>query len=220
MYTNDAQTGLRRWSTYLGPSSNQTATYGMSFDGTYIWTALGNLDKKSYLTLDGTKRCDSMWIKVNAWTGEIADIIPVPCSRASADCPDIVADPFLMVYYPTNILDFSNRGPEKAGAAVACPTTDPLDARQGSFGATAVGPVITTNHLMLAGSFSGHMHAYDLKGNYVASLSQCNTGIVFGGASASLMDDGSTLLSWGCGYGTGPYPATFGDNELKMIRVK
>jgi hypothetical protein len=219
MYANDAQTGLRRWSTYLGPSSNQTATYGMSFDGKYIWTALGNLDKKSYLTLDGTKRCDSMWIKVDAWTGVIADIIPVPCSRASSECPDIVPDPFLMVYYPTNILDFSNRGTEKAAPAVSCPTTDPLDSRQGSFGAIAVGPVITTNNLMLAGSFSGHMHAYDLHGKYIYSLPQCDTGIVFGGASASLMTDGSMLVSYGCGYGTGPYPAEFGDSQLKMFRI-
>ncbi len=219
LYSNDVTTGARKWSTYLGPSSNQTATYGMSFDGWSIWLTLGNLDKKSYLTLDGTKRCDSMWVKVNAWTGEIDNIIPVPCSRASSECGVIVPDPFLEVYYTADILDFSNRGTEKAGAAVYCPTTAVGDLRQGEFGATAVGPVITTTDLMFAGSYSGHMHAYDLNGNYVTSLSQCETGIVWGGASISKLTNGRTLLSWGCGHGTGNIPATFGDSQVKMLSV-
>jgi hypothetical protein len=219
LYSNTVNDGSRQWITYLGPTSNATATYGMSFDGTNIWVTIGNLDKKSYLTLDGVKRCDSFWAKVNAWTGVLEDIIPVPCSRASVDCPAIVPDPWLTGFFPTNVLDFSNRGHARNGSAVRCPTTSPTDDRQGAFGATAVGSIITTNKLMFAGSFSGHMHVYGLDGNYIASLEQCATGIIFGGASIAKLNDGKTLLSYGCGYGNGPYEGRFGDNRIIMLQV-
>jgi hypothetical protein len=218
LYSVDVLTGIKQWTTYIGPSSNATATYGLSFDGNSVWFALGNLDKKSYLTLNGVRRCDSMWAKVNAWTGEIQEIIPVPCSRASTDCPAIVPDPYLADSFPADILDFSNRGTAKNGSALYCPTSAP-DLRLGAFGATAVGSVITTNKLMLAGSFSGHMHVYNHDGGYITSLAQCDSGIVFGGASISKLENGRTLLSWGCGYGTGPYPAAFGDSELRVLSV-
>jgi hypothetical protein len=218
LYSVDAETGLKKWTTYIGPSSNSTATYGLSFDGNSVWFALGNLQKKSYLTLSGVKRCDSMWAKVNAWTGEIQQIIPVPCSRASNDCPAIVPDPFLDGLFPANVLDFSNRGTEKNASAMFCPSSAP-DLRVGAFGATAVGSVITTNNLMFAGSFSGHMHAYDHSGNYITSLAQCDSGIVYGGASIAKLANGRTILSWGCGYGTGPYLHEFGDSKLRVMQV-
>ncbi len=220
LYSNDAQTGDKQWTTYIGPSSNETATYGLSFDGNSIYFALGNLEKKSYLTLSGVKRCDSMWVKVNAWTGQIQNIIPVPCSRASADCvADIIPDPFLAGIIDPLFLTFADRGTERAAAAVYCPTTDVTDLRQGAFGATAVGSVITTNKLMLAGSFSGHMHVYGHRGNYITSLAQCDTGIVFGGASIAQLNNGQVVAAWGCGYGTGPYLGSFGDDELRIMRV-
>lgn len=218
LYSVEVETGIKKWTTYIGPSSNETATYGLSFDGNNVWFALGNLQKKSYLTLSGTKRCDSMWVKVNAWNGVIEQIIPVPCSRASADCPAIVPDPYLAGIFPASVLDFSNRGTEKNGSAVACPSTAP-DLRVGAFGATAVGSVITTNNLMFAGSFSGHMHVYDHSGSYITSLAQCDSGIVFGGASIAKISYGRTILSWGCGYGTDQYLQTFGDSELRVMLV-
>lgn len=218
LYSNIVLTGQLVWYVYLGPSSNKTATYGLSFDGKSIWVTVGNLDKKSYLTLDGTKRCDSMWIKVNAWTGVIEDIIPVPCSRASQDCPAIVADPYLTGdFFSESVLMFVNRGTEKFAAAVACPVTSNADIRKGSFGATAVAPIITTNNLMFAGSFTGHLHAYTLAGEYVASLSQCETGIIYGGASISKLLDGKVLLAYGCGYGAYGYPITVGGDQVKTL---
>ena len=226
LYSNDATSGSRVWTTYLGPSSNETSTFGMSFDGSHIFLPLGNLQKKNYLTLSGVLRCDSMWVKVDAWTGEISEVVPVPCSRSSAECialngDEITPDPALSGYFSANILNYGNRGTQKNGDAMPCFQSEiPADIRDtAQYGAIAVGPVITNGKYMFAGSFTGHVHVYQKSNMHkITSLERCSTGVVFGGPSLFKMASGENFISYGCGYGSEYIPASLGDNEVMLLR--
>lgn len=226
LYFNEGSiSGKLIWSTYIGPANNNSKdiNYGISFDGQKIYVTVSNLDKKSYLTLNGVLRCDSFWAAVDATSGTIDWISPTPCSRASSECPAIVPDPWLLQAgnFPLSVLDFSNRGPIKYGDAVKCFGNQTIDSRNvPSIGSTAIGPVVTVPGFMFGGSFSGHMHVLDSSnGNLVTSLSRCTTGIVYGGASVGVMKNNEKIITWGCGYGTDGYPSTFGSTEVKVLRV-
>lgn len=227
LYANEIGTsgGAPLWTTYIGPSGNNNTDNGISFDGQNVYFAVSNTDKKSYLTMDGTLRCDSFWASVNAWTGKINWIEPTPCSRASSECPAIVADPWLLAAgtFSAATLTFADRPTQKNGAAVTCFGTPAEDFRNTpSIGSIAIGPVVTTTNLVFAGSFSGHMHVLSSKtGGLVTSLSRCTTGIVYGGASVGVMQNNEKIVTWGCGYGNGIYSnnAIYASTEVKVLRI-
>lgn len=227
LYANEVGTsgGTPLWTTYIGPSGNNNTDNGISFDGKNVYFAVSNTEKKSYLTLDGTLRCDSFWASVNAWTGEIRWIQPTPCSRASSECPAIVADSWLLASgaFSEETLTFTDRGPQKDGDAVAC-FGDPDDDIRNipSIGSVAIGPVVTTTKLVFGGSFSGHMHVLaSSDGKLVTSLSRCTTGIVYGGASVGVMQNNEKLIAYGCGYNIGIYSGhpTYGSTQVKVLRI-
>lgn len=227
LYAVEAGTsgGTPLWTTYIGPAGDNNTDNGISFDGKNVYFAVSNTNKKSYLTLDGTLRCDSFWASVNAWTGKINWIEPTPCSRASSECPAIVADPWLLASgaFTAETLTFADRihGTVKSGAAVTCFGTISEDVRNTPYiGSVAIGPVVTTTNLVFGGSFSGHMHVLSSHdGHLITSLSRCTTGIVYGGASVGVMQGGEKLVTYGCGLGTGIYPSNYGSTEVKVLRI-
>ena len=91
----DAATGETNWRTAAGPGSTLQNTWGSSFDGKRIYMSHGNFDRKGYLTLEGELQCDGHWIAVDAFTGKVEWITPVPGSRPSSQCPDPSIDPTL-----------------------------------------------------------------------------------------------------------------------------
>jgi len=226
LYSLDVDTRDVKWKTYIGPGSSLIPSWGISFDGEKIYLSMGNSLKRSYIALDGTLRCDGFWAAVNAWSGKIEWMTQTPCSRASADCPSQVPfyDTNLVGIVPESQLTYADRPTQRAGSAAPCYGTIAEDYRNDPLvGAAAVGGVITTQNFMFGASYTGYMHAFDKSSGKILDLGlpRCATGIIYGSASISLMQNNSQILTWGCGYGrvNFGFPTSYGDDELMMIRL-
>lgn len=216
----DVDTGDISWIRYLGGGSYLVPSWGNSFDGENIYLPIGNSEKRSYLTLDGTLRCDSFWTAINAWTGEIKWLQPTPCSRASSECPSQTP------YYDTNLtgvvpeeqLTFADRPPQKAGAALSCYGSVSDDYRNDpALASTNSGGVITTKNYLYGGAWSGYMHAFHKDSGSIAyTFPRCSSGIIYGSPSISVLQD-VQLLTWGCGYYTIAGVDSEGGDQLMMI---
>lgn len=225
LYSFDVDTRDIKWATYIAPGSSLVPSWGMSFDGEKIYFSIGNFGKRSFLMLDGTLRCDGVWVAVDAWSGRIEWMTSAPCSRASEDCPSQVPfyDTDLVGLISEDQLTYADRKPQKAGAAAPCYGTASEDIRNApNVGATISGGVITTRNLMFGGSYTGYMHVFNKEnGKIIYDLPRCTTGIIYGSASISLLQDNNQILTWGCGYGRIDlgFPQSYGSNETMIVRL-
>jgi len=228
LYSFDVETGAEKWRTYVGPGTFLVPSWGISFDGENIYLSDGNFARRNFLMLDGTLRCDGFWAAINAWSGKIKWMTAVPCSRSSEQCiaangANVFIDPELANLIPANKLDYSDRFPQKSGAALPCYGTASEDIRNDpTFGASASGGIVTTNNLMFAGSYTGYMHVFNKNnGKIIQDLPRCSTGVIYGGASLAMMDNNQQTIAWGCGYGrlAITFPLAVGDNEVFIMKI-
>lgn len=215
-------TGEEKWRTYVGPGSTLNNNWGMAYDGYKVYMTVGNSEGKRYRTLDGTVRCDGFVAAVWVDSGDIEWITPLPNSRASTACPAAEVDQALTRYFSNDVLLFADRGPTQnlAGAVSDDPNPEPDATRDTSDFSIATGPVTVANGVAYVGSWNGYMYAFDTSdGDIKRALSRCDTGSIYGGASAGkFVIDGQYYeqLAWGCGYTNNAN--TLGDSEIKIIR--
>ena len=230
IYSYEIDTGKLKWKTYAGPGGYLVPSWGLSFDGQDVFFSIVNHNYRSYLTMDGTLRCDGMWVSVNAWTGKVNWVEPVPCSRSSDDCAllnglTVEPDPYLVGYFPNSTLSFADRSSTiKYASQATCYGDASADFRNDptAGSAAANGGTIVTDKYMFAGAYTGYMYAFEKKNGHIAkTFERCDTGIIYGSASIALLSNGEQILAWGCGYGrvTFGFPAEAGSNEVKFVTL-
>ncbi len=230
LFAWDADTGVEKYRTYIGPGSYLIPCWGTAFDGQNIYLSMGNRLNTNFLMLDGTLRCDGFWAAVNAWTGEIKWMTAVPCSRSSADCyalngnTAITPDAYLVGIIDPLFLDYSDRAAIRYAPAINCYGTAAEDVRNDPTegAAAASGGIMVTSGHMFAGDYTGHMNVFDKQyGHIIKVLDRCTQGIIYGSASVGVVPDGEQILTWGCGYGRVDFgfPITAQGNEIKMMTI-
>ena len=224
LYSFDVDTGNLAWTRYIGPGSFVIGSWGISFDGQQISFGWGNSEKRSYLDLQGNLRCDSFWVGVNPWTGHINWLTPAPCSQASATCASQVPfyDSLLTGIVPQSQLTYADRGIQRAAPALPCYGSVAEDYRNlPALASVNSGGVIVTNDYIFAGAWSGYMHAFNKQsGQIVYTFPRCPTGVIYGSASISLLQNNVQVLTWGCGYTKlGPIVDSVGSDALMMVSL-
>ena len=222
LWSYDLITGQVIWRTYVGTGATLINSWGIAFDGEKIYIAHGNTNRKTYRTLDGTIRCDGYWAAVDAFTGEIKWLTPVPNSRASGACPLLTADPALTHVLPQDVLLYSDRGdaPIYAPGPVSDqPNPQPDAVRDTSQYSELHGAVIVAADLMWSGAMNGYMYALDISNGYIVEGLRCPEGSIYGSASiAQVGEDDTEYLAFGCGYGNPGFGGLPG-NKVMVYKI-
>lgn len=173
----DFNTGDKIWNSLPGGDVGTTlASWGcaVDYDNEQIICPSANYLHRSYLDLDGVKRCDGFWSSMDIQTGEIKHLLPIPGSRSGDECVDTLRD------FEIDHITIDNDPSDPTDLPIpAMSYFAPYNNRTTSL---AHGRVVYANGVVYAGSANGIM--YFLDHDDLSVKHEFSTGsTIYGGAS-------------------------------------